>query len=907
MIQDSIPTSREISDFFDNLVVAFEEIIEETRGKISSIHILAFYLAATCKALGAQWASIVKCQKAKIEGVASTDSFNNKWISRDIIKLFGRLLRNKRVTSIESECDRYTYLKNTVNIYNLAIVPLRTLAKGTENRILLIGNKKHRIGLSEDLPYYTIPLLRFLSIFFGLILSDDSIHRYEVWRASLSMGSRRSVNERARELLSLPTVNIPVSILDAARASEIDTSVMLGIVPHEFYSFFEKGVERQDSEVRVDGSLPLTRLASLRRGVWQAYQVGEPYQPLLEEWRSFLRAFQEEFINEDEPLSIIDPPIIIDSVLDYQTNKYLCRFSQQKHRNIELLRTHLFLLHHSAHSLEGVADKQDIVLCDDVFRTKIGSETLPDALASLLGQFLDEWGTKELIITSEWLVLWFGLRILKAEDFVGHTQVVTRYTPNQRARFYRQFSTYFLYLLFLMRYSGEPRLFRFSDVKAGYESFVDAELFLLSEYTHQEERLDRSIPLYNIISRIWSSEAISYTVQEGYRDHHHHVWNVCLLGLVLIEAGLMERLCPIDESRKKWILTGLLHDIGYSASLNKQLIAYLSSLLKAPYLTKFLNNLQSSFGEAEKILCEKLNELAKSFSLGVQVNSLDHGLVSALYVLFLDQVHQSQNEDARPGEEWSKEISEAIEAIGSHNLAGSRLSATRSPLAFLLLLCDHLQEWDRPRFESNRFRRYVSASLQRPGQLSVAGNTLVRHLGTNLVWRDRKVSLPERGPLKLTLCYRDAARERFEPALIWCQNSFEFQRVAFEEWPEGFEIQFCAMHPVSSALKTGVSLLEMDLFEDFTQENEQFGIVTSWFRAARSGSNGMTYQAQAGVSETFCWSFSRDLQRSLMVEDFPSGIYFRYVDWKDRQLRAIKLRKRRELEAKLRSKPTRRR
>jgi hypothetical protein len=485
-----------------------------------------------------------------------------------------------------------------------------------------------------------------------------------------------------------------------------------------------------------------------------------------------------------------------------------------------------------------------------------------------------------------------------------------RYTPNARAQFYRHFTTYFLYVLHIIRYSGKPRLFRFSDVRKGYEEFVDSLIFLLSEYAHQVERLPRRIPLYKVMSEIWSCEAMLYTVREGYRDHLHHVVNVCLLGMVLMEAKLLEKLDPNQTEmtddlkrrrRRNWMLAGLLHDVGYGLDLNRHMIPHLDFFKVCPSLLRFQKDLAKAFEYSEQNLCASLNQW---FSFGTLSDKLDHGIVSAIYLLFLAHSGEDLDEDAKPSKEWYDDIYETLEAISKHNLDGAYIMPGEIPLAFLLLLCDHLQEWDRPRPDSFQIRRSISTLLQRPGNFSVASSNVVRYFSTNLRWDKEIVKLPDSDQLRLTLRCNDAGRERFEPALIWCYNTYDFQRVDLNEWSGNFSIIFEMVHILSDEMNRGPSFLEMDLFEDFVREDEKNLSLMAWIQEAHSIDEGWycyDKNIKKGAKdpsnkertlETFSWTFKQVEKVTLksLLDYMPPKLYQRYMDWKAHRMREAKLR-----------------
>ncbi|MEN6611458.1 MAG: hypothetical protein ABFC24_11495 [Methanoregulaceae archaeon] len=96
-------------------------------------------------------------------------------------------------------------------------------------------------------------------------------------------------------------------------------------------------------------------------------------------------------------------------------------------------------------------------------------------------------------------------------------------------------------------------------------------------------------------------------------------------------------------------------------------------------------------------ITSKLNEIfLSSYPNGGNLNNSSlfqekHGLISARLLLFLlNQKH---------GSSWSEEANDAIKAIILHTgqTGNETIDVRTDPLSALLLICDELQEWGRPR------------------------------------------------------------------------------------------------------------------------------------------------------------------------------------------------------------------
>jgi hypothetical protein len=929
-----INTNKAIRSFIDGFVKEVVRFTSEIGLDAHRLSTLQLFLDISIRALGAEWAGIIKNEVNEWVIFAST-----KWPEISPLPLL-----IKSITYIYEDGDgepetigvddiSIDYEIKNNRIENLAIIPIICPIAPNEKIILVIGNKKERIVKENDgadLPFYVTNILKYLSAFFSSVIVS-LMNRQEGWQLALYDGSRKAIYERGRDFLQACGIGLEGKALDKARATLVDASTLLQILPHPRPTFQEK--DGPEIKITHDEG-PLTRLACLRRKIWgnfnspdidrYKYTVDETLTTIGEVW---------EKLSTDYPSPFVPPaPKFSENVLDPKLAGRLWDLAHRREHLIDCLRTQLYLLHYLAAALEGVADNDEIAECDEIFQTKLYLHgeicgnwphyqwiRLTNYLLLLLKEFLDCWAQElednNLLITSEWLILWFAHKILKERTWLLGLRRI--YTPNGRAEFYHRFSAYFLYVLFLIRNFGEPSLFRFSDIPEGYERFVDASLYLLAEYAHRVEELPLHIPLYGILTgNIWANEAILYTIQDNYRDHHNHVWNVCLLGMVLLEAGLVTRLDPAWEKdaklarrrRRNWLLAGLLHDIGYGLNLTLHMLEHLKFLQVSPCIGQFLKGLKENHERSAKELATQLDNW---INFGKLQETLDHGVVSALHLLFLDRAPYQPGEPVMPAPAWQEDIQEAFEAMGKHNLDGVTISPKDSPLALLLLLCDHLQEWDRPHIDAIQLRRSMSASLQRPGQTVTLGKTILRCLKTNLKWQADQVLLPHDQPLQLKLYYKDAVRERFQPAVIWCQNTYEFQRIDFSQWPAKLEIDLEVIHPLSRELSMGLKLWEMDLFEDFARSDQECLGLWAWFKAARTGAPGFSYQkkriesghpSHRNPQETFRWVLkpggfnlpspptTKDTSR--IIAAFPPGLYGRYAQWKEKRLREIRLRKR---------------
>ncbi len=765
-------------------------------------------------------------------------------------------------------------------------------------------NEKTSSNLDEN-PYVGGQLV-FIRKFFESA-PTNSLTLINIWKEVFFAGSREALLERVKDFCNTQEKFEKYGFFDLILATGIDVETQLKILPHNRTTSFQSAdteFEKISSDPKyTTTAFPFIALSLSRRDIFNEHKNSYINEDFISgTFEKILKVNASKKINNyfKENLKFTN------AVFDQSKSETFSDFLFDKYFDIEQLRTYLFLIYYSSLTQEEVINTERISAVDDIYNDK-----LTQNLLELLKNYLVHWSKLEedgLIITSEWLFLWFGIKMLQSSIFFKDLR--GKYSPGFRAQFYQNFACYYLYLLFLMRNLGEPALFRFSDVPDGFETFIAASLFLMAEYTHQEEGLNITIPLHSVLQDIWSKEAILYSVREGYRDHFHHVWNVCLVGMVLIDAGLLEKLspkidyadkkcsqktlcrylknrnlkvaCGNEASRKKirrnWIIAGLLHDVGYSLDLNRHLLDHLQIFSNVPHIKDYSNNIGGYLKEQEHDLA---NIMQKNYAF-YQGERLDHGIISAEYVTHLAHVKKT---DSTLHDEWREEIQMAHDAIAKHNLKDVPIAPQENPLAFLLLLCDHLQEWDRPRLAGSKIRRSLSVHFLRPRQGQSGGHDIVRYLKTNLQWENNKVSMKEGDNcLKLNLVYKNAEEEKFEPAMIWCQNHVDFQSIDLKKFSKDLTIELSLDHPVSPDLGQ-IARTEMQLFEDYCREDDERAHLVKWCSPIKNNTSYL--HCEKKEFERYTWTFARGSSLP-PIDHIPSGLYQGFSVWKKRVIRRLK-------------------
>jgi HEPN domain-containing protein len=301
-------------------------------------------------------------------------------------------------------------------------------------------------------------------------------------------------------------------------------------------------------------------------------------------------------------------------------------------------------------------------------------------------------------------------------------------------------------------------------------------------------------------------------------------------------------------------------------------------------LKDYLKNLKNTLDSQEDALCKEIQRWLP----GHQIRKIDHGVISAMFTCHLNKTSPDSVNKA-----WLEDIQPALRAIIRHNLPEDRIDPKNEPLSFLLFLCDHLQEWDRPRVD-RRFRYYLSAHLLRgPGSLPCT-TTLIRYLKTNLCWNrtDKKWDLPD-DDLKFELVFKDAHKESFEPAIVWCCHSFDLQKIRRDQLSRNISLAF--VHPLSeelSRVRDKGDLTEMDLFQDFVMEKGLEAAFSVWLHSIRKKRCDHLSHEYDTKEERFAVTLikGQKSKETSVIPFLPSGLYEKFLSWKKERIQTIELR-----------------
>lgn len=277
----------------------------------------------------------------------------------------------------------------------------------------------------------------------------------------------------------------------------------------------------------------------------------------------------------------------------------------------------------------------------------------------------------------------------------------------------------------------------------GKETFVERfnQIRKVSSYGIEE--------LNNYFEDFIEYESVLYGMNKYYRDHKNHVLQVWAIGIGLLELftpkggdvynineavdfhfqlSNQEQDNNISKSElwSMWTIIALCHDLGYpiekTAQINKQAkkiithfgnmqfseLDYNFNILNTFLVEKFLNIISSKV--YTKIVSEK-----REFKTGIQTKYRDklsksledykHGVFSSL-LLFKNLTYFLETDYFMGNETLSSEDArqfyirkDILRSIAGHTCP-KMYHINMDTIAFLLILCDELQEWNRPKSDS---------------------------------------------------------------------------------------------------------------------------------------------------------------------------------------------------------------
>jgi hypothetical protein len=205
----------------------------------------------------------------------------------------------------------------------------------------------------------------------------------------------------------------------------------------------------------------------------------------------------------------------------------------------------------------------------------------------------------------------------------------------------------------------------------------------------------------NLLEKMKSFDWLLTATGDKYRSNSIHQIRVFLLGYFLLyKCGFkskIERTTNYPMLDFVWLYASLFHDIGYLVEKLSDIQTSINEWTKDFQLFTILCSISLNEKNFDSI-SKTLKLLSGKHCLPIQkvfegYRKKDHGIISALIV-----------RDAF-GNNWRDSfIVPGIQAMAMHNLIKKPILFDVNPLAFLLMLCDEIQEWDRPSRMAGHFQ-----------------------------------------------------------------------------------------------------------------------------------------------------------------------------------------------------------
>ena len=232
----------------------------------------------------------------------------------------------------------------------------------------------------------------------------------------------------------------------------------------------------------------------------------------------------------------------------------------------------------------------------------------------------------------------------------------------------------------------------------------------------------RKFETFKIFEDFEAFEKVLFRSNSEYRGHYVHQFDVYLLGyfilnsIVKVNVTAAEKLNTSSNPNFTWLLAATFHDMGYPIEqIDNWLSAFLKVFLKvdATYPIEIERILTPIFFDYLRYISEEhynltiepiapsghstVTDWAFHSNLEKNLRKKNHGVISSLLLIHSfftrEKITQSQTWFR---ETFPTEVLPACHAIALHSLEGrGKVSFAKCPYAFLLQLCDAIQDWQR--------------------------------------------------------------------------------------------------------------------------------------------------------------------------------------------------------------------
>ncbi len=226
--------------------------------------------------------------------------------------------------------------------------------------------------------------------------------------------------------------------------------------------------------------------------------------------------------------------------------------------------------------------------------------------------------------------------------------------------------------------------------------------------------------------------------------------------------------------------------------------------------------------------------------------------------------------DNKPDNTWLYDVRDAIDAAARHNLNSIDTSAKKNPLAFLLILCDHLQEWDKSLMMGRDGRQSIVSGLLGKNCPGIAGEGLVDKIVIDgMEYKDGELFIA-RENIVFNLYFKKNISE-YNPVLTWISYTYDLQNL--RDCPD---IVIKLIHSLVNDYR------EMDIFQAFLWENPELGILSDWAVSSRRKEDWFQYECIDNTNkkaEFFSIYLSR-IGNNCPLLELPENYISKFIEYK---------------------------
>jgi len=417
---------------------------------------------------------------------------------------------------------------------------------------------------------------------------------------------------------------------------------------------------------------------------------------------------------------------------------------------------------------------------------------------------------------------------------------------------------------------------------------IQGMVWLLCEYGHHALGVPQQIDLRAHLLQAARGEPALHVLKSFYRDHFFHALEVCFLGHFLLELQISPRqpLWRLVAQKLKlqgttqenhqtvlrlWYVASLLHDVGYGIDVLKGL----QSLLRFFGHTEPLRDLSESLSADLTQLSKDLEEAGLADYTAADKPGEDHGVIAAWHLETLLQAVGKDDKTVICRDYWP-----AIRAIAKHNSRKHDVAFSEDPLAFLLILCDTIQEWNRPRFSFATSPVQILSRLmdQRATGEQWANPLNAVSLNVNRSTARGPFKVARTGLLRFTLTFNDLIRWNAGVFTLWLDASCNLQRLKFDGLPRKFKIEIEYKTPLFQESSGALPEQQFHRLRDAANETHMT-FLDRWFPQAprprrRGNTNGAVtwVPGQVGGTATQMESLTLHLRKLAKMKPITSSI-----------------------------------